>query len=496
MNPTRVPHGPASFELSLGAAWFESIPSIVMLGETYYHKGHLQDALDQFESGLILAEKSVGWLGALEALPSVAKPESNKAEVGRAMAWGSSQRKTTIGHMHTRWQFTVLANGVRFHSPVGDRAAVGTIANVDAIEVIRTVAIALHRRWQILGPLATGNKRSQELEQAFAGEGTRMDATLAVGWKLCQAMSMLPEHPREEVDRLLQNATSLPGGIDTPFTPLALQLLGELAAANHEWPKAMQFFHEACLVAAHFEQHDVIAECVQHWSMIAASQRSIEAVAGLQQVAAWSKSRSLFVLASATSGIASIQASNQEWPAALQSVRQLKVVLSPRDVILPRLESFGFWNGARIAFGTEKPKEGLEQLERALEYAKGSEEHIACRKWLQSQRLLKSFQEGKSSIQQARQGMNGVLADLSEADWILTPTESMAWLMSDRTQSMELLIQSELLVGNSLQLVRAVDLLKRFQFTSRDPLGGRLLATKQLFCFEPTQSIPPNAMTS
>lgn len=226
------------FNLPMEQRGFESIPSIVMLGETYYHQGHSSKALEYYESALTLLARSSGWVRYVEPILPATKAEGPS----RGIAWAQSDRKTQPGLITNRWQYTVVPNGIPFHGPTGETALPGARSTVDAMEILRTSAIALRRRWQLLGRYGGTSKLNREVEESLASNLGKLDPSIQLGHRLCQSFASLAEKDPDKLLLEIQSTTSLPGDVDCSLTPLALMVQGELAAKLGDWPAASRLF--------------------------------------------------------------------------------------------------------------------------------------------------------------------------------------------------------------------------------------------------------------
>lgn len=464
---------------------FESIPSLVMLGETYYHQGHLQMALEQYELALQVLARSSAWIRSLEPLAN-----TDKSDPGKSIAWGISYRKTQPSRTPARWVFTVTPNGVSYHTPTGERALVGAVANVDALEILRVSAIALWRRSQLLGPMAEGIELSQQVEQALASHIGALPPVLQQSLKLCQGLAGLSGNDIEKARLAIEEATSIAGEGDYPLTPIALMASAEWNMDEEQLELAKKKFFDAALVAAYYDQADMVAMAIQNYAMICTAERDTHALTVLPQVQSWAKNRSRLILASCAAGMGSFQVGSQDRTSVPTHLRALKTIIAPRDMIVPRYEALGYWIGARQAFANHSPREGNEALELSLKYSQGDEEDPAGVREFRLQWMLQQQKSGKMAVQRMRRNWSSLLRSPLESEWILRPTETMAWLTMDKTQAMDVWVQSELLQGQPWDVASAVDAKKRSDFLKYDPLGGRWLAVRQLYLQNPALREP------
>lgn len=476
------------FRLPVEQRGLESIASMVMLGECYYHQGDLATALDLYESALLVSIRSPAWLGRLKPLPNGAEKFDATPKTGN---WLTSQRKTKLANIPRLWQIASGPAGIAI-LPGGERPPAGTLFSLDAIEILRAQAIALHRRWEILGPLASETPLTREIQQGFALTFQQLDPALLAGLATCQALADLPIEPRDKIIAKLQNVITLAGSLDHPLTPINLMVQGELAAQQGALPLALTLYGETTLAAAHWDQLDLIADAATRWSAIANSTKNASTLTTLQQLDTWAQTRSLLVRCAALSGIAEHQISIGEVQSAQATLRGLTVVLEPNDVVLPTYSSLGYWMAARIDFSANRVVQGNEFLNQALDKLEHNESSMSsCKKSFRLQLMEKMVKAGDWNATMIPKLMPILLADDGNS-WLFDPVESLHYASFDKTSIIQVWLDTEVKVGEATQVALAVDALQRQRFFKSAPLGGRLTSVRRLY-LTPTNRLSPEA---
>jgi hypothetical protein len=130
--------------------WIDAIPVHAMLGECFYQAGDLPAATEQFDFALGLAIQHRGWLSSLEWQDALVAAQRVPDSASR---WAGGQipgivplndkMKLNTGSRDTEG---MLRRGGTFES--------ARLTTVDAVEIMRGLALAAYRRRVIFGPLS------------------------------------------------------------------------------------------------------------------------------------------------------------------------------------------------------------------------------------------------------------------------------------------------------------------------------------------------------
>src|SRR5829696_4381372 len=130
--------------------WVDSICYHAMLGETYYHWGQPQQALEQFNFAGSLYLQYPRWMMRVQFEP---QPMADAALARRPIPWGASQRRIVPGRFASAIS---VAQGQLDNSQAVQQGGVVQQPQfwpVNVVEVVRCTALAIRRRNEILGPL-------------------------------------------------------------------------------------------------------------------------------------------------------------------------------------------------------------------------------------------------------------------------------------------------------------------------------------------------------
>ena len=147
--------------------WIDSIPPLVMLGESYFHVGKVGLAMEQYDAALAVALDYPNWMEQVVAPPELQPLESKS----KGINWFTPSRPTQPTTTPESGQLSVDVVGQGVSQPIA------LTARVDASEVLRTLGLALVRRGEVLGPLAKHSPLAQPLNQLL-----RRDIQQRAGW--------------------------------------------------------------------------------------------------------------------------------------------------------------------------------------------------------------------------------------------------------------------------------------------------------------------------
>ena len=171
----RTAEAAEGFSSALGRArrigetrWIDSIPPLVMLGECYYQQGSLAAAMEQYDAALSLALANPAWINQFDAgveqLPAL-------DGFAKGINWFPQSFQSISAAVPEAVQIEIDPTQAQVAPNGAVTAPVTLVTRLDATEVVRCMGIALVRRWQILGPLASRSPLAQPLSLPANGPG-------------------------------------------------------------------------------------------------------------------------------------------------------------------------------------------------------------------------------------------------------------------------------------------------------------------------------------
>ena len=277
--------------------WIDAICYHAMLGEVLYHQGRNAEALAEFDQACQVLLAYPNWLLQVKFQSTIGaglRPDPNRSR--RVPPWGQSSRTFVIGQFADTEQVLVgdLDAG-RIAATGRRRAQRRCIWRVNVVEVMRTTALAIRRRNELLGPLAPTRSDFEGAIRRYYRRGNLAPANHWSGaWiDLLRGLAQAGMGKLDEADMLLGRSLVVDGQFDHPLTCVALLEQGRMAMVKGDTSRAAQMFAEAGFSAYYFEDWDVLTESV----LAAGSTTWRPARAGvyppLEPVAAWAQANRL-----------------------------------------------------------------------------------------------------------------------------------------------------------------------------------------------------------
>ncbi len=471
--------------------WVDSIPPLIMLGECYYQQGNLALALEQYDAALMLALANPSWIDQVEVqMEQLAELDS----ATRSIQWFPKSRPTKTVIVPAGLQLSVDPTQAQVTPQGGVIAPVSLVTQLDVTEVIRTLGIALMRRWEVLGPLAKHSPLAAPLETLFSRQPSQSVPWLVTSWRVLQGITSLASSGRADGRQLLRDGTLIANQADYYLSPLALLVLGKLDAREGNYPAAIINFQDATLLAAQFEQYACMAEAVDNLSACAAATGRVDLLDPLGRLATWANKKSGSVQVAALVGAGELSVLAADFASADKLLRQVAVVLRGREVALPRAQAQLSFVSASLAFAQNRGTLGISNLDAALKFMRGSAATGAVVESIfQAQLTLDLLASQALNAIEVEQVLLETVAEPSPVDWELNPLKTLAELSTAREPAfirlLELAIARKATVDEVLDLI---DRIERQRLYEALPLGGRLHSWRYALAALPQQLSPEN----
>ncbi|MEQ1904393.1 MAG: CHAT domain-containing protein [Pirellulaceae bacterium] len=458
-------------------------------GECQFHTGNFDGAIELYEQSLALylEHQSASWQQRVQQ-PIVVNNALPNAVQRTNITWGQPKRSFEI----PRLPETV---GVLF----GDLNAAQTVLTqggvfdparvkpVDVGEIMRCMAIALHRRRYIKGPVCKFEPLTSNLVNQLESV-QKNDGSLLGAWNgVLSGMAYANQGEFDLAKRNLEQGLQFGGRYDHQLTPLALL---ELAIINHQLrdtnTAAFQAL-EASYSAAIFGQYDVLEEALALGATIHLETQQTGPYAPLANAIVWCK-RNNARLAQISLAVRLAECYSEGGDSASSAK-----LLSDAVKTFSSRTGFGAGNlngranylAAVNLFLDGNFDDGRVQLQKAIaEYAPTS-------RWLYQLALTENYVlRNVINSRHAQTLYSLMLRDPSEREWRHDPIEAMTFLASPHLPSIDRWLQLAIADRNYKQAVQIAELWRRHRFYSELPLGGRDLA------FRWTMHAPREAVTN
>jgi tetratricopeptide (TPR) repeat protein len=454
------------------ARWIDAICYHAMLGEVLYHQGRNAEALAEFDQACQVLLAYPSWLLQVKFQQP---PRPDLARTRRAPPWARSERPFTLGQFSTTEQVfvgeldprRVLREGGVFQTPMFWR--------VNVAEVIRASALAIRRRGELLGPLATHDRLTKDLSDTFARGNLAQANHWSSAWiDLLRGATQASMGKLDEADMLLQRAVVVDGQFDHPLTCVALLEQGRLAMARGNSQRAAQMFAEAGISAFYYEDWDALTESALLGWVNHMSTGSADVYPPLEAISAWAQLNRLQHIAT------NLRLSQVE---SLLALGQLDSAAALLDDAVRRIGDMrrGL-PGIRMLF-----------LQAALQVARGQfgpgGETLAQAVVAQASVSLRNFQIARTGeMYDARAVSPRVAADLydpllsdpTSAEWLRNPLDAMAVLQTAQDAAFDRWFAAALERKDTVLALEVSEKAKRRRYLASLPLGGRLLAFRTI----------------
>jgi tetratricopeptide (TPR) repeat protein len=468
------------------ARYVDSICFLTMMGECHFHMGNYADALTNYEQALKLYLSFVksGWQARID--PPKVLPADAGAFVRSRVNWGTPTRTAQIPKMPAT--FMVLMGRVDASRVIQEGGAwdPARLRPVDVTEVMRCVALSMHRRRNLLGAMNRLDPLSKQLLAGLrlrgAGDGSIMGAYNGV----VLGIALASMERFEEAARMLTGSLQISGQFDHPLTPVALTELTRLAMANGKTSTAATLALEASYSAGVFNQYDLVNESLSLGTTnhLTTLKTPYPPLANAIQWA--NRERFRLTQLSLIQRLAESHAESGNIVAARETIALANTADRRRNTLSKSVANSRLQYTSAVASFTEGNfAAGLSDLSGALQqYQNGS-------LWLYRLRLASDLVASKAvSELDADKLFGSLLHDPTDAEWKFDPIEPMSFLATDHVTAMETWFDILVRRRQYERALQVSELIRRHRFYSTLPLGGRLMAFRHSLNAE-TKALDP-----
>ena len=454
----------------------DSVPPLVRLGECFWEQCDIGMALERYDAALQISMASQRWLALLKPSTGAIRPEAR----ARDMPWAANARGTQMGALGDVWPIALGANDQLLEA-VGSQGT-GKMLSIDALEILRCQAIALRRRYLLLGPLTKFNPMTGPLLKAFSMNVAGQSEAIQTAMNICRAMAEIGGGDRSVAAQLLTKNLTLPNGLDHPLTAVALLALADLAIDSNEILVAEERAIEASVVAGRVGQMDHLHEAVE---LIAASGfangREAAAAKMVQQIVQWSGSKSRLVNIRGHVEIAALAAMGGDIEIATKQGSASTTLLLPKQVVMPRAEATLRYAQAKVAFLEGNIGDGINKLMESILFLRGNEKGIGSPVLYQLDLAL-ALTKSKAIPEPTAELLLGQLLKSPRAGfWRVHALEQLDWLLVDKSEANAMLLDMQLRTQDDAGVVGLLDEARRQRYRRTNELESRVFDLQLLF---------------
>ncbi|QDV86538.1 CHAT domain protein [Stieleria magnilauensis] len=465
--------------------WIDAIPVFAMMGECQYRLGDLEGAMQSLDMSLKIAIRYRGWLGRpvwSEVLMSQFQnapkqylwPEANavnRLPVTRTIKFYSGEQLTEAR----------LAQGGTIEEL--------NIKPIDAIEILRGLAIASYRRRIILGPLAEGDALATQLL-----DSTKYPAglQLPIARSLIGAMRAAERFGAMQDEEAVTDAATKAmynGGVH-PITPITGLCAASALAGSDKPAAAIPLCLAITNQAASMDYFEWVGEALQ-LAAGCATAKDAAVVQQAGQVAATNllrKSRLAALHCLIASADAAVTAG--DFASAQARLGEAKSIAMRRDVFQPRLDAYGAYVAARLATraantsadtGAARPWD--ESLSQIFQFATNS--RLRKRSLISMPRLYQ-LQRVRLALGRNLDGQSADVLLSRYADdppievWRRDPVDAIAGVIADRDMLRLARLRTAASRDSGQDVLARIEDLQAGRIRSQLPLGGRVMQVRAL----------------
>ncbi len=461
------------------AYWVDSICYRAMLGETYYQMGENALALEEFNAACELFLLHPRWLLTVQFRQN---PRADLNSARRMAPWGRPVRQVTYG---TFTDTMLVSQGELFtENRLRQGGAVQSLQmwRLNVVEVLRTTALAIRRRNEILGPLGPHDRLSKNLVDALTRGGNAPRNHWSNAWtELLLGLAQRGVGESQQATTHISRGLLIDGRYDHPLTGAALLAQGELALEAGNTKAALGLATEASYAAFAYEDYDVIGESMRlgHQAFLAGGGEGV--YPPLAGAATWARRERLAHLASSF-WLAQAEELALAGQSSLASKQIGKIPARVRDLGAGRLGSIRAYVEAMIYFAEGNREQGDRRIGEALAQKRGQ----SLRNF--QTRLANARVDGGQVSARIAVGLYAqLLRDPTPRDWAEEPLETLAHLTTSHEPAIGRWLVAALSRQEVFPAIDITEVAKRRRFWRAQPLGGRLLAIEYLLEVDPAR---------
>lgn len=459
-----------SIRIGVTQRWIDAICYHAMLGEVLYHQGQPRLALEQFDEACAMYLQYPKWMLSV-AFRSQPQPDLNLART--VLPWGPSTREFTLGKVQDSMLIS-FGDDLTTQSQVAQSGGVLRQLQywqVDVVEIVRALALAIRRRNELLGPLAPHDPLSRDLVNKLAGGITQPNHWSGAWSDLLLGLAYAGQGNIDQAYQRLQRAERLAGQFDHPLTGVSLLEQGRLAMEAGKTAAAAQLFLDASISGFYYEDLLVIDEAFRLSAMNELGSPQPIANPALETAAAWALRKRfdhIYARLSFTRAEEWMIADNWKQAATTLQGGQAKL----QDAAAGLLGNWSRYLEARVLAEMGKPA-AINTLNTALATHYNMSTSVMqlaiTNQWFDDQVLRASAAIGIYAT---------LLNDPTPNNWAFHPLDTLALLKAPLDGAYERWIAA---LGERKEKVAAMevaDLAKRRRFFTALPLGGRIAALR------------------
>lgn len=484
--------------------WLDSLCYYAQIGECHYHLGALDDALEAYSAALNIYLENYDWFKSIRYGGNPAVPQARKPA-----PWGVSQRTVPVGSFPKNC-FNIRREMTRAFALGQDNIAI-TDQKVDtpihAQEIARSIALAIRRRAEILGPLSKYDAINKTLSETLGGRPCNPDSFASCWVGVLYGLALVAMDDDQTALREFNSGLLMEKRFDHHLTAIALYEMGNISLRQGKNEEALNYFYEAAYSAWVYGDAILVGDSFRK---MADTHRLIDKSKPCEAVLAVRKS---FLDARAnppkTLAVTLDQEAAEE-QLMFGDVREAMSILSGAERTMGKSAivrtRYGAknqyllaWANYMLAYMVEKDNvkrlgEGHKYFDEAMQfYRRGSLPLWQLGNLVHRYRTNQISSRGLSAGR-ANEIFEKILSDPDARDWTLAPQDAMARTMFTPPEAYESWFKIAVQRDDKEKAFEIAELACRQRFYMHLPQGPRILALRLLFEGNP-EDIPKEILT-
>lgn len=463
--------------------WIDSICYYAMYGEILFQYGDLAGALEAFESAIDLYLQNRDWLG------RVNYPIGPTHRVRIAAPWGTGERPVPVGVFPTGANIVLGDVITKERLRQGGMMAQQEMHRIDPVAILRSTALAIRRRNELLGPLTPYDRRSAELVNCFSTRAVAPNHWSVTWLDVLFGMALQSVGKLSEAENILSKSLLMGGQFDHSLTASALLSLGDGYLNAGKASEAAVCFHEASVAAFQYGEFAEAAEGIEKFAASSRVENRRAAENAMESGLTWAATnrqaaslRLVFLFETAENLIAArrFPEAKRRLNAAAEQMNRLSLATSRWADRLNRLNALLYYAAGEIEAGNQS-------LNRAMDGAA-----IHSTRIFQTQTLGRFVQGGNDwglTPRTESELYEALLRPADAVDWGAFPTETLAFetmLGSEPFENWFVLLTARDLSDSAFEIAERT---RQVRYHSALEYGGRPMAIRYLLETPPAKLI-------
>ena len=460
--------------------WVDAICYHAMLGETFYHWGQPEQALQQFDQACTILMQYPKWMLRVQFPPQLAG-DASLARV--AIPWGTSDRRFVPGRFGTTMPVSQGSIDASQQVQQGGVVTPPQLWPVDVVEVVRCSALAIRRRNEILGPLGAHDSISRTLASTLARGSAPPNHWSGAWGDVLHGLALVGIGDKEQANQRFERGLLAAGQFDHALTCVALLEQGKLALDAGEAATAAGFFTEASYSAYLFRDAGMVDDAFRWNELARIAANATDPNPALANAAAWAR-RERYNFIAARLGLTMAD----EW-LNLGDVKRAAPALAAGVALLGDarngiLGNYAQYLDARVHFAQNRGS-----AHAALATALAGQQKIS-HPLFQLAMANRMFDAQTLPMRSAAPVYEQLLGDPSPADTMMRPLETMAVMITPQPEAFDRWLLAAIERKNIAAVLEITDFAKRRRYHNELPWGGRIAAVRDLVTARPDRLTP------